>query len=124
MLNWTDVVNNFESLVLYWTLISLVWGVTTAYFYHQLRIKAIGHPQRADVRKTDQHNIQLVWLINIMCLAYLAVSPFSNFLNTSFIVINIFYTNFLAYLSIHLFQWAQAIKRELEDLHKHHPIIH
>jgi hypothetical protein len=124
MLGWSSIVQNFDNVVLYWTVVSLLWGITTSVVYYRLSLKTLAQRERVNLRKDDSHNIHLIWLINIVCVAYLAVSPFTSLLSTSFIVINIFYTNFLAYMSVYLYRWAQVVKRDFSKRQHHQPIIH
>jgi uncharacterized membrane protein len=112
MFDWLQIVGNFQHFIVYWTAVTLMWGIATSVVYHKLTHKHYTIRQTEAKRESDARCIKIVWIINVVCLSYLLISPITELLNTSFIVINVFCTNLLAYISIGLVKWSHALKSE------------
>ena len=110
MFNWLSISGNFQHFIIYWTAITLMWGVATSFIYYKLSHKHFTVRPTETTRQADERAIKLVWIINVICLSYLLISPLTELLNTSFIVINVFCTNLLAYISVGLVKWSNALK--------------
>lgn len=102
------VLSNLPYAIVSWSTTLLCWGI----YVHVVMNKMIAFADlhKGGARTYDRVNTRFIMIVNAMLLAFLILEPlFQNF-SDMVVVLNVFYTGYLAVKSRTIFRWWRTRK--------------
>lgn len=105
-----DLLDALPGLFYIWSTIILMWGIATSVVFYKIGASQTGGGSRMGLRKNDQYALWLAGGVNSLLVWFLITFDGSTSNTGWIVVVNVFYTAHLVYMSVDANRWRAAIK--------------